>query len=201
MILGNLDTSLMSLKILFLLIIDKLRCWWGRNFITHFLYVANWNNWLLPASIYFNLWTICLFFFVRIIQILFHTKGESVLCHSGVVTLFVYDLLHHVFSIGPPIISVLIMRRWDLCDVRESSLQIHIGGLLFVRLNLRIDSMCVYFCAVTQPICIALSTFVDMSQIRESLCLSTVGYDHHLLCVLLRCHSEWISTSHNKLRV
>ena len=199
MILGNLDTRPMSLKILFLLIIHKLCCWRGWNLITHFLNITNRNYWLLPGSSYLNFWA-TYFVIVIIIHFMFCTKWESVLSHSGEVTLFVYDL-KHVIGNCLSCICILMLRRRDLGDVRESSLQIHVRGLLFVRLNLRVDSMCVYFSAVAQPIGIALSAFVDIGQIRESLCLRTVRDNHHLLCVLLRRHSEGISSSHNKLRV
>ena len=63
------------------------------------------------------------------------------LSHSGEVTILIYGL-HHVIGNGLLLFQALFMiSRRDFGDMRESSLQIHIIGLVFVRLNLRVDSM------------------------------------------------------------
>ena len=182
------------MKIIFLLVVDKLCRWRGWNLVTHFLYVTNRDNRLLPAT-FLCFWIMLLEF----VHFGASTKRQSVLCHSWKVTFFIYDL-EHIVRCGILLLMVLISRGY-LGDLRESPLHIHILWLrLLVRLYLRVDSMCVDFGAIAlSSIILALRALVDV--VAESLCLLAVGDDHHLLGVLLRCHPEGISSSHNKLRL
>ena len=183
-----------SLKVIFLLLIDKLCRWRGWNFVTHLLNIPNGDNRLLPV-IFLCFWIVVL----EVVHVGASTKRQSMLCHSWKVTFFVYDL-EHVVRCGLLLVIVLIFRGY-LGDLRKSPLHIHILCLrLLVRLYLRVDSMCVDFGAIAlSSIVLALRALVDV--VAESLCLLAIGDDHHLLGVLLRCHSEGISSSHNKLRL